>query len=62
MMQSRNEMRDIGDVPAEGEDEENDPNDVKLEELLEDLSLADGASNAGDEYEDDEAFVDPSEL
>eukprot|EP01085_Mycamoeba_gemmipara_P003521 Mycagemm_TRINITY_DN9978_c0_g1::TRINITY_DN9978_c0_g1_i1::g.3521::m.3521 type:complete len:187 gc:universal TRINITY_DN9978_c0_g1_i1:611-51(-) len=63
MMQSRNEMRDIGEAPANGEEEEEaDPNDVKLEELLEDLSLADGASTAGDEDEDDEAFVDPSEL
>jgi nonsense-mediated mRNA decay protein 3 len=63
MIDSKNQMSDVGDAPAEGEEEEADPNDVRLEELLEDLSLADSQSVLGDEdIEDDSNFVDPSEL
>lgn len=62
MMESRNQMTDVGDALPEGDGEEADPNDVRLEELMEDLSIADSASNAGDDLDDDEAFVDPSEL
>ena len=64
MLASRNAMVDVGEAPpapvAANDLEDEDPDAIKLEELMEDLSINDGASVAGDE--DDEAFVDPDEL